>query len=216
VSPIISSTPLPQEITTLIIKKAKRLVGRYRFSESDRQEIEQQIIFEVLRRRSTVDEARARQMGFLIMLVQHAVADIVAARRAASRDYRREEGVLSQWILASTSEHPLYREWMTRGEQITEQESRVHRGLPYIDPEDIRDLAIDMSDAAASLPDHLREIYTRLKELGSARAVANAVGMHPSSVYDAIKMIKDHFQKAGLEIYLSKPRANPTVSDARR
>ena len=205
-----ASTPLPQEITTLIIKKANRLVGRYRFSESDREEIEQQIIFEVLRRRAMVDEARARQMGFLMMLVQHAVADLIAARMTTGRDYRLEEGSLDQ----QTQDASGY--WELRGETITEDDATRHIGRPGETCGDHRDLSIDLADATSRLSPRLREIFRHYATLGSAREVARVTGLHHSSVCDALRQIKDQFQTAGLEIYLSKPRANPTVSDSRR
>ena len=209
-SPISSSTPLPQEITDLITSKAQRLVGHYRFTESDREEIEQQVALQVVRKRATVPEARARQMGFLITLVQHAVADIVAARKAGNRDYRREDASLDQWVQDAAGG------WELRGETVTEDDAARHVGRPDASRGDRHDLAIDLVDAADRLSPRLREIFEQYAVLGSPREVAKAIGVHHSTVYEALKQIKDHFEKAGLTIYLSKPRANPTVSDTRR
>ena len=206
-----SRTPLPQEITVLITSKARQLVGRYRLTESDQQEIEQTIALEVVRRRSTVSQARAKHMGFLICLVNHAVADIIAARKAACRDYGREEASLDQWVQDE------FGKWALRGETIPEQDARLHRGKPSIDPEELRDLIIDMSDAASRLSPRLREIFEQYAAQGSARKVAEATGRHHSSVCEAMQQIKRHFEKAGLEVYLPKPRRpNPTDSDTRR
>ena len=209
-SQISSSTPLPQEITDLITSKANQLVGRYRFTESDREEIEQQIAFEVVRKRAAVPEARARQMGFLITLVQHAVADIIAACRAGNRDYRREDGSLDRWVQDASGG------WEPRGETITEDDDARRVGRPGASRGDRHDLAIDMAAAAERLSPRLRAILEQYAMHGSARQVARAMGRHPSSVCDALKQIKDHFEEAGLSIYMSRPRANPTVSDRRR
>jgi RNA polymerase sigma-70 factor (ECF subfamily) len=210
VSPISSSTPLPQEITDLITSKAQRLVGHYRFTESDREEIEQQIALQVVRKRATVPEPRAQQMGFLITLVQHAVADIVAARKASNRDYRREDASLDQWVQDAAGG------WELRGEMITEDDAARHVGRPGASRGDGHDLAIDLADAANRLSPRLREVFEQYAVLGSPREVAKAIGVHHSTVYEALKQIKDHFEQAGLTIYLSKPRANPTVSGTRR
>jgi RNA polymerase sigma-70 factor (ECF subfamily) len=210
VSPISSSTPLPQEITDLITSKAQRLVGRYRFTKSDREEIEQQIAVEVVRRRAMVDLVRARQMGFLITLVQHAVADIIAARRASNRDYHREDAPLDEWVEADTGQ------MVRRADMITEDDAGRRTGRPDMSRGDHYDLAIDLADAASRLSPRLREIFEHYAVLGSAREVAKATGLHHSSVCDALKQIKQHFKTAGLEVYLSKPRANPTDSDTRR
>ncbi len=206
-----SSTPLPQEITILITSKARRLVGRYRLTESDQQEIEQKIALEVVRRRSTVSHARAEHMGFLICLVNHAIADIIAARKAGRRDYRREEGSLDQWVRDDLGN------WALRGETITEEEAGRRIGRPGTSQEEQHDLRSDLRDAAATLPEGLREIYEHFEIEGSARGVGKAVGRHHSTVCDALKQIKEHFEKAGLDVYLPKPRRpDPTDPDARR
>ena len=83
-------------------------------------------------------------------------------------------------------------------------------------PEELRDLIIDMSDAVSKLSPHLREIFEQYAALRSARKVADATGRHHSTVCDALKQIKDQFEKAGLDAHLPKPRhSNPTESDAR-
>jgi hypothetical protein len=76
--------------------------------------------------------------------------------------------------------------------------------------EELRDLAIDMADAAASLPGDLRGIYEHLKKLGSARAVARAMGLHHSIVCDAKEQIRRRFEAAGILAYLGKRRSTPT------
>jgi len=205
-----SRTPLPQEITDLITSKAQRLVGHYKFTESDREEIEQRIALEVVRRRAKVDEARARNLAFLTTLVRHAEVDIIHARTAGNRDYRREDGSLDQWVQDAAGG------WELRGETITEDDAARRIGRPGTSGGDRHDLAIDLADAADRLSPRLREVFEQYAVLGSAREVAKALQRHPSSVCDALKQIKDHFEQAGLTIYLSKPRANPTVSDTRR
>lgn len=211
-----SSTPLPQYITTLIQITVRKTIGRYRLTASDRDDIEQQIAMEVVRRRAKFDPNRAKENTFLARVVEHAVADILAARKAACRDYRREESILSQWLSVPSNFHPLKNEWTTRGELISEEDARRHRGREPSNPDEVRDLIIDMANVVAKLPDRLRNLFDYYKDLGSAHAVARATGMHHSSVCDALKKIKQHFETAGLEVYLSKPRKKPTDSGTRR
>ena len=200
-------SPLPQYVTTLIQITVHRTIGRYRFTESDQDDLEQQITLEVIRRRPAFDPTKAQENTFLARVVKNTIADIIAARKAACRDYRREEGSLSRWVLVEgDSSHPLHNEWATRGELVTEQDARLHLGKGSIDPEELGDLAIDLSDAAATLPDRLRNVYEHLRELGTVQDVANAMGLHRSSVYDAIKEIRTHCEEAGLGGYLPGPR----------
>ena len=205
-----SSSPLPQYITTLIQVMVQKTVGRYRLTESDRDDLEQQIAMEVVRRRAKFDPGRVQEKTFLAWLAKHARADIIAARKAGNRDYRREEGSLDQWVQDDSGG------WELRGETITEDDAGRRVGRPGMSREEQHDLRSDLRDAAAALPDRLREIFEHYTVLGSAREVAKATGLHHSSVCDSLKQIKQHLETAGLEVYLSKPRANPTDSDTRR
>ena len=195
-----SSTPLPQEITDLITAKAKRLVRHHRFTESDREDIEQTIKLAIVRKRSAVGEARAQHMGFLITLVQHAVADIIAARQAGCRDYRCEDGSLDQCALDASGE------WAQSCDSLSEDDAGKRIGQPGMSPDDLRDLRIDFAEAASSLSPRLREILDSYTILGSPRDVAKAIGLHHSTVYDALDQIKQHFMFAGLDAYLPAPR----------
>ena len=200
-----SRTPLPQQITDLITRKAQRLMGHYRFTESDQDDIVQTITFDVLRKRSRVNATRAQDMAFLICLVEHAVADLIAARKAACRDYRREEGALDQW------QKDPFGDWALRGEMFTEEDAGRRVGWPSSSQEDRRDLLIDMSEAVSKLSPRDREIFEQYAALRSARAVGKAMDLHHSTVCDALAQIKEHFQKSGLEAYLPKPRkSDPT------
>ncbi len=194
--------PLPQYVTTLIQITARKTIGKYCLTESDRDDLEQQITLEVIRRRSKFDPAKAQEKTFLARVVKHAIADIIAARKAACRDYRREEGSLSQWVLVESHSDSFHNEWATGAELVTEQDARRHLSKSVSDPDELRDLAIDMSNAAATLPERLRNVCEHLKELGSAREVANAMGLHRSTIYEAIKEIRTHFEEAGLTSYL--------------
>lgn len=205
-----NSSPLPQYIRTLIQVTVKRMISTQGFTESDREDLEQQIALEVIRRRPGYDPTKAQEKTFLARLVKHAVADIIAARKASNRDYRREGGSLDQWVKGSAGE------WARRGETITEEAAGRRTGQPGALPEELRDLAIEMAKVAAALPPRLREIYELLKTHGSVGEVARVAGMHRSSVYDALGQIRQRFEEAGLDGYLSQPRANPTDPETGR
>jgi len=199
-----NSRPLPQYIRTLIQVTVRKTIGLYRFNRSDQEELEQQIAFEVIRRRSKFDPAKAQEKTFLARLVKHAVADIIAARKASNRDYRREDGSLDQWTKNSAGK------WVRVGDKETGRAVERRTGQPGVLPQELRDMAVDMADAAATLPERLREIYEQLKAHGSVEGVAQATGLHRSSIYDALEQIRKHFEDAGLDEYLPRPRTNPT------
>ena len=209
-SPISSRIPLPQYITTLIQVTVQKTMGRYRLTESDRDDLEQQIALEILRRRSQFDPGKKVQVKtFLARLVEHAIADIIAARKAGCRDYRREDATLDEWVKDDAGN------WTRCCDTVTEDDAGRRVGRPCISRGDHHDLAIDLADAASSLSPRLREIFEHYAVLGSAREVAKATGLHHSSVCDAIKQIRTHFETAGLAIYLPMLRPNPTDRDTR-
>lgn len=203
-------TPLPQYITTLIQVTVQKTVGRYRLTESDRDDLEQQITMEVVRRRAKFDPGKVQENTFLARLATHAVADIIAARKAGNRDYRREEGSLDQWVQDDAGD------WTRRGDTVTEDDAGRRVGQPSTSRGDQHDLAIDLADAVSRLSPPLREVFEQYVAMGSARKVADATGPHHSTICEAIQQIKAHFETAGLAIYLPKARANPTVPDTRR
>ena len=204
-----NSRPLPSYISTLIQVTVKKMIGSCGLNKSDQEDLEQQIAFEVIRRRSKFDPAKAHEKTFLARLVEHAVADIFAARKAGNRDYRREDGSLGQWMKDSAGK------WVRRGETITEESAGQRTGGPGALPEELRDLAIDMEEAAALLPARLREIYEQFKTHGSVQEIARVIGLHPSSVYESLAQIRQRFEKAGLGDYLPPSPTNPTDCGSR-
>ena len=196
-----NSVPLPQRITALIQNTARRKVGLCRLTESDQEELEQQIAMEVIRRRPKFDSAtEVPEEAFLAQLVKNAAADIMAARHAASRDYRREEGSLDRWVEDESGQ-------MVRpADAVTEDAADLRFGRGGLSAEDLRDLKIDMMNAAAALPGHLREIFEHfVKAHGSVPLAAERAGVHRSTAYDLIAQIRQHFKAAGMEIYMGSP-----------
>ena len=201
-----SSTPLPQEVTTLIKITATWMQGKYRFTESDMADIEQAISLEVVRRRTKFDAARAKEYTFLARLVEHAASDIITGRLAGSRDFRREEGSLDQWVKDDTDS------WVRRVETVSQDAAARRVGPPEMWQNHGQDLAIDLAEAVSKLSPRLRKVFDHYVELGSARKVAIATGLHHSSVCESVQQIRAHFENAGLADYLPKRPANPTVS----
>lgn len=185
--------PFPQYLVTLIKVAAQKMLGKYRLSESDRKDLEQQLAMEVVRRRRKFDPSKAQENTFLSRLVNHAKADIIAARKASNRDYRREEGSLDQ----SRQD-----DGTRLGDTLTEDDGNRRVGRPSSKPGILRDLTIDLRDAVSKLPPRLRIILGHYSVLGSARAVAKALGLHHSSVCDAMQQIRKHLTDAGLEDYV--------------
>ena len=77
------------EYAVRIIKyKARQLVGRVGFTESDREDLEQEMMLDLLQRLPKYNPDRAQRNTFIARVVEHKIATIIEARKAGLRDYR--------------------------------------------------------------------------------------------------------------------------------
>ena len=198
-----NSSPLPAYIRTLIKVTAAKMKGKYRFTESDLDDIEQTISIEVVRRRGKFDATKAQENTFLAHLVKHAAADIIQKRKASIRDYRREEGSLDEWVLDDMSE------WTRRVNTICAQEGRRHLGVSERCEEELRDLSIELLAVLKTLAKPLQLICHHLMRGLSIRETAKACGVHHCTVYKRMQRIGELFIEAGLDRYLPLKKIHP-------
>jgi len=91
---------IEQEAVLLVRSKARQLVGRYGFTASDREDIEQELMLDLLQRLPRFDPSRAKRKTFINRVVDNAVASLVKRQKAEKRDYRRNGGSLSKDVEA--------------------------------------------------------------------------------------------------------------------
>src|SRR2546426_9138681 len=68
--------------------KARQLVGCYGFTQDDREDLEQELGLDLLRRLPRFDPRRAGLNTFVARVVDHAVATIIARQKSSSRGSR--------------------------------------------------------------------------------------------------------------------------------
>ena len=144
------------EYAVRIIKyKARQLVGRVGFTESDREDLEQEMILDLLQRLPKYDPARAQRNTFIARVVDHKIATIIEARKAGLRDYR-----LCRCSLDDRFEYGEYEDgFCIERMQIIDQEDYLMRtGKISRPPSELRDLSIDVRQAIEKLPPELREL----------------------------------------------------------
>ena len=73
----------------IIRLKARQLVGQAGFTASDRDDLEQELILDLLRRLPKYDPSRAKRNTFIARVVEHKIANLIEAQTAHKRDYRR-------------------------------------------------------------------------------------------------------------------------------
>ena len=76
-------------VVNLIRSKVRQLIGRYGFTQSDYEDIEQDLWADLYHRASDYDPSLASPRTFANRIIEHAVARIIEHRKAALRDYRQ-------------------------------------------------------------------------------------------------------------------------------
>lgn len=179
----------------LIKYKARQLVGRVGFTESDREDLEQEMVLDLLRRLPKFDPKRAGRNTFIARIVEHKVATIIEAQKAGMRDYR----------LCSCS----------LNDRLEDEEGRSIERMETIDQEDylrrtgklshpmseLRNLSIDLRSAVQTLPPELRELCKRL-QTESVTEISRDTGIPRGTIYESIKKLRAVFEDAGLKDYL--------------
>ena len=179
-----------------IIKyKARQLVGRVGFTESDRQDLEQEMVFDLLRRLPKFKPERAQRNTFIARVVEHKVATIIEAQKAGMRDYR----------LCSCSLNDRFENEeggsVERIDTINQDDYLQRTGKLSRPISDLRGLSIDVRSAVEKLPPELRELCKRL-QTESVTEISRDTGIPRGTIYESIKKLRTLFEDAGLKDYL--------------
>jgi len=179
----------------IIRYKARQLVGRVGFTESDRQDLEQEMVFDLLRRLPKFKPERAQRNTFIARVVEHKVATIIEAQKAGMRDYR----------LCSCSLNDRFENEeggsVERIDTINQDDYLQRTGKLSRPISDLRGLSIDVRSAVEKLPPELRELCKRL-QVESVTDISRDTGIPRGTIYESIKKLRMLFEDAGLKDYL--------------
>jgi RNA polymerase sigma factor (sigma-70 family) len=172
--------PIDPFIHYLIRRKVRQLVRRPGFRPAERDDLEHHLIVEVLQRWSSFDADKANHHAFALLIVHHALADIVRHRQAAKRT---APGLTS---LASFGD-----------DEIADPAKHAPLRIPSQ-----TDLALDVGDLLSRLPPDLRQLAEQLKER-TLSEIARLTGVPRTTLQGRLLRIRERFQDAGLQEYLS-------------
>ena len=135
----------------LVRLKARQLIGRYGFTESDREDIEQELKLDLLERLPDYDPERGSLEGFVSGVVDHKISRLLEKRAAAKRNPGRVEYSLNEAIPDD------------QGGQVERAAAMPDEILPHNGQQD---LALDLADALSELSPDLRRLCRQLREKG--------------------------------------------------
>ncbi|BBO66363.1 hypothetical protein DSCA_02930 [Desulfosarcina alkanivorans] len=179
----------------IIRYKARQLVGRVGFTESDRQDLEQEMVFDLLRRLPKFKPERAQRNTFIARVVEHKVATIIEAQKAGMRDYR-----LCSFSLNDRFENEEGGS-VERIDTINQDDYLQRTGKLSRPISDLRGLSIDVRSAVEKLPPELRKLCKRL-QVESVTDISRDTGIPRGTIYESIKKLRTLFEDAGLKDYL--------------
>jgi RNA polymerase sigma-70 factor (ECF subfamily) len=179
----------------IIRYKARQLVGRAGFTESDRQDLEQEMVFDLLRRLPKFKPERAQRNTFIARVVEHKVATIIEAQKAGMRDYR-----LCPCSLNDRFENDEGGS-VERIDTINQDDYLQRTGNLSRPISDLRGLSIDVRSAVEKLPPELRDLCKRL-QVESVTEISRDTGIPRGTIYESINKLRTLFEDAGLKDYL--------------
>jgi len=169
----------------LIRIKARELVKTAGLPQSEREDVEQELVLDLLGRLSRFDPNRASLRTFVARVVEHGVASLIERRSAQKRDGRRVECSLDELV--------------DDGEG-----SRVQRAATIeAHAPDVRDLALDLAEVLEGLPPKLRALCEMLPDHTPAQ-MAEKLGITRRTVSRWVSGLRERFTEAGLDRYFEE------------
>jgi RNA polymerase sigma-70 factor, ECF subfamily len=179
----------------LVTFKAKQLTLHPGFSDADREDIEQELLLDLLRRQPKYDPERAQNSTFVARVVEHRAATLIEERTACRRDHRCQAFSLNEPIEEGGDA------CCERSETFDQDDYLLRTGRQARSSDELRDLGIDVRTVVDGLPDAMRSVCQRLMH-DSVTDVSRDTGVPRSTLYGIIGKIRAAFKDAGLEDYL--------------
>jgi RNA polymerase sigma-70 factor (ECF subfamily) len=164
----------------IIRRKIKQLVGRAGLTRQDREDLEQELILRLLQSLHLFDPDKAHRNVFVTTVIERAVAMILRERLAKKRNGGAVQSLDHAREKTGDSTEPV-------------DPRRSH--------EEQVDLALDLAESLAKLPDDLRDLAERLKTQSLSQA-ARDLGVQPSTLQRRVQRLRRCSEDAGLRIYL--------------
>ena len=179
----------------LIKYKARKLVGKAGFTASDREDIEQELRLDLLRRLPKYNPKRAQRNTFIARVVEHRLATLIEAQKAGIRDYRRCRCSLNECFEDADGRS------VERVDTFDQEDYLLRTGAQSRPSEELNRLAIDVAAVLETLPPELRELCRRLKA-ETVTEISRDTGIPRGTIYESIKKLREIFKDAGLRNYL--------------
>lgn len=194
--------PYDDPFTRRIAKrKARQLVGRYGYTESDRNDIEQSIYLRVLQGWSTYDPKESHHHRFITAVVERFVANIIRDRCAEKR-YEGDVCSLSLMVKDADSES------LTISQIVSNNCLDARLGRRRRSEAELARLRIDMQAVIDDLPVAWKEVLELRKTL-TITEIAARIDVPRTTIGSWMQKIRERFADAGLADYFDVTSSDP-------
>ena len=176
----------------LIKHKARQLVGRAGYTNDEREDIEQDLTLDLLRRLSKFDPSRASRNTFIARVVEHGVARLIERRKAPMRDYRRCTSSLNDRIEDDEGKS------VERGDLIDQDTYLESTGQPAVPLADRVALRVDLDRVLPTLTPELRDLWERRAEGQTFTEISRETGIPRGTLYERMKQLRKLVEDTGL------------------
>ena len=175
--------------------KARQLVGQAGFTASDRDDLEQELVLDLLRRLPQYDSSRAKRNTFIARVVDHKISNLIEAQKAVSRDYRRSTCSLNERFKDEDGRVA------ERVEKLDQEDYLLRIGVEPGPPDELRALALDVAAVVETLPPELSDLCRRLEQ-ETVSEISRDTGVSRATLYESVTRLRKIFEDAGLKNYL--------------
>jgi RNA polymerase sigma-70 factor (ECF subfamily) len=163
-------------------RKANQLVGHFGYRKSDRADIAQELLLDLVRRWPNYDPQRGEPQVFIRRVIWARVSTLIEEKRALKRQFDYQAGSINDGA----------------ADEVT---TNFRTGLPRRIEQECVDLASDVAAVLDQLPDDLRELCERL-QTQSLSQISRELEIPRSTLDDRLKKLRRTFEDAGLRDYL--------------
>jgi RNA polymerase sigma-70 factor (ECF subfamily) len=187
--------PIDGFAATVIRRKARQLVGRAGFNKCDEEDLEQQLRAEVLLSLPKFDPDRAHFHAFVATVVDRKAANLLRDNQAEMRDPRR---ISSLNVTGDVDgEGPIELAGTISQCEYDHRRCRHSRGA-----EEQAELASDLAELMAKLPDDLRQLAEWLLKGSSMSEIARRTAVPRTTLNDRLWHLRRRWEDTGLKDYL--------------
>ncbi len=181
-------------IRGIIRRKVKQLIGLAGFTEQDREALEQELFARVLQSLPRFNPEVAHRNKFITAVVERYVANILRNKKAEKRDHRRITSL--DVMIESNDEGPT-----ELAQTIGDRELNARLGREQRSEQDLHELAIDLADVMATLPEAWRTLLAMRKSC-TMPEIAEEMGIPRTTLNDWMRRIRQRFEKSDMQDYL--------------